>query len=543
MSFEPAASERAQKCPKCPKRKGPAAGQRAHGRRRRRGALDEMTTRAWRRAASAVMEPISRYWGGASDVIAHARSPSVGAYAPWAAPRARRFFEVPNLSDLCEKTFSSSKTVQHSPEDLFAVVADVDRYREFVPFCAGSRVLRRTSHSRFEAELEIGFRLFNERYVSDVSLVPGESVTAEAVRTPGGLFERLVSTWSFERGAHPRECVVKFDIDFRVGSVLHAQAVRLFFEEVSRMQINAFEARCDEIYGRAGGAAAASRGGGEVDAGQSTTGTTGGTTAAEKPRWETELRAAFKSAEIAGRGRENLEKDGWAHAVAAVGDDGDDDAPEPAAPGLGLRDFALACASLDGVSPFGKAVSSRPLLCGALHVALDVRGRGRVTADDAVAATRLVERLGDGGVGRAGEGVWMGEADAAALGEHLREQLSALKRRLPNVARLASTQQQRVLDGEDDDFAAEDEGKEFDILLETAMADVVVEQALDGVDGLASKLRETLGAGGKEASVSETHWTAAAATKKDLLSSRTLDGILRLGVLVRQARGGSGSSG
>ena len=125
---------------------------RAHGRRRRRGALDEMTTRAWRRAASAVMGPISRYWGGASDVIAHARSPSVGAYAPWAAPRARRFFEVPNLSDLCEKTFSSSKTVQHSPEDLFAVVADVDRYREFVPFCAGSRVLRRTSHSRFEAE-------------------------------------------------------------------------------------------------------------------------------------------------------------------------------------------------------------------------------------------------------------------------------------------------------------------------------------------------------------------------------------------------------
>ena len=167
--------------------------------------LDEMTSQASRRAASAVMGTLGRYLGGASHVLARAGSPSVGAYAPWAAPRARRFFEVPNLSDLCEKTFSSSKTVQHSPEDLFAVVADVDRYQEFVPFCAGSRVLRRTSHTRFEAELEIGFRLFNERYVSDVSLVPGESVTAEAVRTPGGLFERLVSTWRFERGAHPRE--------------------------------------------------------------------------------------------------------------------------------------------------------------------------------------------------------------------------------------------------------------------------------------------------------------------------------------------------
>ena len=67
------------------------------------------------------------------------------------------------------------------------------------------------------------------------------------------------------------------------------------------------------------------------------------------------------------------------------------------------------------------------------------------------------------------------------------------------------------------------------------MADVVVEQALDGVDGLRLQVEGDLGAGGKEARVSETHWTAAAATKEDLLSSRT-DGILRLGVLVRQAR-------
>ena len=310
--------------------------------------LDEMTSQASRRAASAVMGTLGRYLGGASHVLARAASPSVGAYAPWAAPRARRFFEVPNLSDLCEKTFSSSKTVQHSPEDLFAVVADVDRYQEFVPFCAGSRVLRRTSHTRFEAELEIGFRLFNERYVSDVSLVPGESVTAEAVRTPGGLFERLVSTWRFERGAHPRECVVKFDIDFRVGSVLHAQAVGLFFEEVSRMQINAFEARCVELYrGRAAGAVSgSSRVGGVQALGGSGSGAQTTKQSTETPRWETELRAAFHSAEIAGRGRENLEKDGWT-------DGGDADAREPGEPGLGLRDFAIACAS-----PSGSTVAS-----------------------------------------------------------------------------------------------------------------------------------------------------------------------------------------
>ena len=168
----------------------------------------------------------------------------------------RTFFSVPDFDEMCAKTFSSTKTVQHSAGKLFAVVADVDKYEEFVPFCARSRVVRRHTESHFEAELEIGFRLFNEKYLSDVKLVDGESVTAEAITggEPGGsrgsgLFERLVSTWKFTPGSHPNECVVNFDIDFRVGSVVHAQAVGLFFEEVSRMQINAFEERCNRLYG------------------------------------------------------------------------------------------------------------------------------------------------------------------------------------------------------------------------------------------------------------------------------------------------------
>ena len=224
--------------------------------------------------------------------------------------------------------------------------------------------------------------------------------------------------------------MVKFDIDFKVDPCVARRALRdCSLEEVSRMQINAFEARCDEIYGRAGGVTAASRGGGEVDAGQSTTGTRG-TTAAEKPRWGGG--GARRSSRPRSRRARISRKTGGRTPSPPAATMATTSALEPAAPGLGLRDFALACASLDGVSPFRQgAVSISPLLCGALHVALDVRGRGRVTADDAIAATRLVERLGDGGVGRAGEGVWMGEADTAALGEHLREQLSALSGSCP----------------------------------------------------------------------------------------------------------------
>jgi len=50
--------------------------------------------------------------------------------------------------------------------------------------------------------------------------------------------------------------------------------------------------------------------------------------------------------------------------------------------GLGLRDFSRACGALeqDGVEPFA-SVAKRPLLCGALHVAMDVCGGGRLTAE------------------------------------------------------------------------------------------------------------------------------------------------------------------
>ena len=210
---------------------------------------------------------------------------STAALASSLAPRRRDFFGVPSTSadDVREKTFSSTKLVPHSPAKLFDVVADVDKYEEFVPFCVASRVLRRgrgggggwgakassrdanetnasATRSSFEAELEIGFKLFNERYLSVVTLEKGAThaaVTAEAVTDApdaSGLFERLDTRWRFAPGSHDDECEVRFDIDFRVGSVIHAHAVGLFFEEVSKMQIEAFEERCDELYGRGGGA-------------------------------------------------------------------------------------------------------------------------------------------------------------------------------------------------------------------------------------------------------------------------------------------------
>lgn len=60
--------------------------------------------------------------------------------------------------------------IRYSPEQLFAVVAAVDLYEDFLPWCQRSEILRRNPDGSFDAELEIGFKFLVESYVSHVEL-------------------------------------------------------------------------------------------------------------------------------------------------------------------------------------------------------------------------------------------------------------------------------------------------------------------------------------------------------------------------------------
>jgi coenzyme Q-binding protein COQ10 len=60
--------------------------------------------------------------------------------------------------------------LRYSPEQMFAVVAAVDLYEDFVPWCQRSRIIRRHDDCSFDAELEIGFKFLVESYVSHVEM-------------------------------------------------------------------------------------------------------------------------------------------------------------------------------------------------------------------------------------------------------------------------------------------------------------------------------------------------------------------------------------
>ena len=136
------------------------------------------------------------------------------------------------------------RVLTHSPQQMFELVADVERYPEFLPWCLGTRVTKRDSDS-LDADMLIGFRMFRERFGSHVEL---DRATREInVRYTHGPFRYLVNNWRFL--PHADGCEIDFAVDFEFRSRLLQKIMGALFTEAVHRMVSAFEARAREIYG------------------------------------------------------------------------------------------------------------------------------------------------------------------------------------------------------------------------------------------------------------------------------------------------------
>lgn len=139
--------------------------------------------------------------------------------------------------------------MKYSPGQMYSIVADVANYKDFVPWCLDSRVLtikESTSSMEAEAELTVGYSLFREKYVSQVSLIPNESVVAVSKQT--NLFEYLRTTWGFQKGKDPNTCWVSFQLEFHFKNALYNRVSDLFFQDIVNNMVAAFEKRSSVVY-------------------------------------------------------------------------------------------------------------------------------------------------------------------------------------------------------------------------------------------------------------------------------------------------------
>lgn len=145
-----------------------------------------------------------------------------------------------------------SKLLPYTPAQLFELVADVDRYPEFVPWITSLRTWNKRHLSQgvdvLDAEAGVGFAFLKERFATRVRRDAREHQID--VTLLSGPFKKLVNRWRFIEAGHG--CTrVEFDIDFEFKSrLLSALLTSNFSHAVDRL-MSCFEGRAKKLYGDA----------------------------------------------------------------------------------------------------------------------------------------------------------------------------------------------------------------------------------------------------------------------------------------------------
>jgi coenzyme Q-binding protein COQ10 len=135
---------------------------------------------------------------------------------------------------------------------MFALVADVRRYPEFLPWVTGTRI-RSETERELVADLLVGFRMIRESFTSRVTLERPSRVHVDYVSGP---LRYLHNDWRFEADG-AGGCRLSFEVDFEFRNRLFEKLAGAVFGDAVRRMVGAFETRATELYGPLAGGLAA----------------------------------------------------------------------------------------------------------------------------------------------------------------------------------------------------------------------------------------------------------------------------------------------
>ncbi len=141
-------------------------------------------------------------------------------------------------------THAEKRVLPYTPKQLFDMVADIERYPEFLPWCLATRIRKREGNV-IVADMAIGFKVFRERFTTRVALNPEQNRLD--VTYAEGPFKYLNNHWVFAE--HPDGCEIDFYVDFEFRSRLLQKAIEVLFTEAVRRMVGAFETRAHKLYG------------------------------------------------------------------------------------------------------------------------------------------------------------------------------------------------------------------------------------------------------------------------------------------------------
>ncbi|MDB5571666.1 MAG: oligoketide cyclase/lipid transport protein [Hyphomicrobiales bacterium] len=154
--------------------------------------------------------------------------------------------------------FTTRRRVRHSAQNMFDLVADVEKYPLFLPLCTGLKVRKRATDAQgrevLTADMSVGYKAIRETFTSRVTLDrAGMLIHVQYIDGP---FSRLDNRWAFRDLAdaarlNDREaCEVEFFIDYEFRSRMLGLLMGGMFDVAFRRFAEAFEQRADLVYGR-----------------------------------------------------------------------------------------------------------------------------------------------------------------------------------------------------------------------------------------------------------------------------------------------------
>jgi len=140
------------------------------------------------------------------------------------------------------KRIERSAIVPHGAGQVYALVADIESYPRFLPWCAGARVHH--GADGVTATLDVGVKGISQSFTTRNENRPGESIDMRLVDGP---FRRFAAAWRFKPLA-ARACGIEFSMEYEFSSRAAGKLLEPLFAKIADTMVDAFSRRADEIY-------------------------------------------------------------------------------------------------------------------------------------------------------------------------------------------------------------------------------------------------------------------------------------------------------
>jgi ribosome-associated toxin RatA of RatAB toxin-antitoxin module len=137
--------------------------------------------------------------------------------------------------------------VPYTAGQMYALVADIESYPQFLPWCTEVKLLTRGEHD-VTARVALARSGIRQAFTTRNRLHVDERIDMQLVDGP---FRRLHGHWSFQPvGTERQGCLVALHLEFEFSSKLLAMTFGKAFHSISSSLIDAFCARARDLYGR-----------------------------------------------------------------------------------------------------------------------------------------------------------------------------------------------------------------------------------------------------------------------------------------------------